>query len=1845
MSSIFPSKLIMTEANWRALILSVSSIVLLITIFCLSQGITVIFMHLYYIPIILLAYRYQRSGFWAILLLSLLYLVLVAAFLPGDIIAIQAAAARIFLFVGVGVLGIFISENLVKSRADFEFIRQIHQNVIQNANVWMMILDNTGIVLEWNSAAEKLSGYSSREVKGESDIWKRLYPDREYRKEVSRQINEIISKRSYLENFSTAITTKDGREKTILWNTRELPRTGKDSPLYIGVGVDITDQKEAEDRIRLQAIRTQKLLELNRMKDAPFSEMLAFSLEACLRMTKSRYSFIGMMNSDESIISIRSWSRDVMEECAITDKALDFPISSTGVLGECVRRRTPFILNDYSAPHPAKHGCPEGHVPINRFLSIPLFDGERIVAVIAVANKVDNYDVDDIDALATLGNHLWELLHRREAEDALHDSEERYRAFFNTSRDCVFITTVDGLFIDFNEEAVGLLGYENREDLMGRPVTDVYADPDERSQHIAFISEHGYSKEYPVRLRKKDGTIIDTLVTTVAVRDEKGNIIRFQGTIRDITEQKHAVDALRRSEEKFRDIFDKANDAIEIFKMDRHGKPGKYIDVNEVAAQMLGYTKEEVLQHSPLDFDITDYEKPPYNEIYRELQSGGSVKFETGHRKKDGSVLPVEVNIHIITLLGERVGLSIVRDITERKLAEEALHESEEKFRGVAERSSDLIILTDPDGIATYVSPSVTRILGFPPEEIVGKKPLDFILPDDLEAVYKGLQKNLEGIPTANIEVRIRKKDGSYAIMDISGSAVVEEDRIAGVQVIGRDVTERKKAEHKIKDLNSLLRSIRDVNQLVVQEHDLQALMQGACDILRQTRDYQNIEIALMDDATGTIRPVANSGVYSRRDWKLDLNGKGNASKCIRECLKNRQTILVTDPGSYCTGCDYFKEHAKHDTLIIPILQKKRIVGILSTALLPRHEISQDEITLLEEIAGDLGHARGKYQAEKALTESEEKFRLYIENAPIGVFITDNQGRWLDVNPAASSITGYSSEELMNMRISDVLPPQVLDEAMEHFQKLVETGQDSIETMFVNKSGEMRYWTVDAVRISQDRLLGLAQDITERKLAEAERDRLASVVRHSSELIALTTPERKVIFINEAGAEMIGIRPEDSANHDLMEFIPDHQKELMLNEVLPALVEHGRWEGDLQYQNLKTGGLVDTHAMTFMITDPVTGAPQFLANVSLDITKRKQAEDALRKSKHRSATLLEAIPDMMFVLSRDGVYLDFSVPDKNLLAVPADQIIGKSIRDAGFEKENVDIILQYIGLAIERRELQKFEYELFIGGKKRLYEARLVALSKNEVLGIVRDITERRRAEEALRESEQKFREIFDNINDGIEIIEINEDGNPGRFIDLNAVACLTLQYSKEELLGMGPLDIDTQNFSQPFEEIMNEIFTIGHGTFQTEHRKKDGTVFPVEINTHMVTILGKKVILSVVRDITERKQAEAALRESQQLFSDIISFLPDPTFVIDKEGKVLAWNRALEILSGIPAGDIIGKGDYGYSIWAYGERRPILIDLVLQPDMDYTSVKYKDYHRDGMTVTAEAEITRPDGNMITLSLVASPLIDPDGEITGAIESMRDITRIKETEDELALLNENLEQMVKDRTKELEEEVVARKKAEETIRASLDEKVVLLREIHHRVKNNFQIIISLMNLQMRKAKDPGLKELLQETQDRIRAMSLVHEKLYRSEDLSRIDLSSYLKSLVMQLFASHGEVERKVTLHMEFDRIITDINTAIPLGLAINELVSNALKHAFPGDNTGNITIRGRVTDGEINVSVKDDGIGFPAGFDWRETPTLGLHLVLTLIRQLNGRIEKLETPTGTTFAIIVPAEKGGGKV
>ena len=342
-----------------------------------------------------------------------------------------------------------------------------------------------------------------------------------------------------------------------------------------------------------------------------------------------------------------------------------------------------------------------------------------------------------------------------------------------------------------------------------------------------------------------------------------------------------------------------------------------------------------------------------------------------------------------------------------------------------------------------------------------------------------------------------------------------------------------------------------------------------------------------------------------------------------------------------------------------------------------------------------------------------------------------------------------------------------------------------------------------------------------------------------------------------------------------------------------------------------------------------------------------------------------------------------------------------------------------------------------------------------------------------------------------------------------------------------------------------------------------------------------------------EKKKVDEALRESVLNWARTFEAITDSICLLDTEGRTMQCNGAHLRFVGRSSEDVIGQPCHVLVHGMDGFR----------PDCPFSRMLKSRTHE-------EAEVASGDR---WLYVAVDPILDDVGNLRGAVHIMSDIT--------------------------------ARKKAEEAVKASLAEKEVLLREIHHRVKNNMQVMISLLNLQARNVVDPAAVMMLNESQNRIRTMAIVHEKLYRSDDLSHIDFADYIESLTVHLFQFFSVEPCNVDLLQETETIALDINNAIPCGLILNELISNALKHAFPDGRKGQIKVGFRRRPDELlEMFVRDDGVGFPAGLDFRNTTTLGLQLVNLLTGQLDGTLEKTGE-TGTEFRIVFPESKSRPRV
>ena len=508
-----------------------------------------------------------------------------------------------------------------------------------------------------------------------------------------------------------------------------------------------------------------------------------------------------------------------------------------------------------------------------------------------------------------------------------------------------------------------------------------------------------------------------------------------------------------------------------------------------------------------------------------------------------------------------------------------------------------------------------------------------------------------------------------------------------------------------------------------------------------------------------------------------------------------------------------------------------------------------------------------------ALKESEERFRKIFENSPIGMALVAPDFRFFSVNPAWIAMTGYSEEELLTMSFKDITHPEHLAGDLEHIRELVagKIPVYSVEKRYIHKDGSILWGLLRVTAIRDENgvfrhLAAQIEDITERKRAEAEIAAAQQQYRELFENVSIgilrSTPEPEGAFI-EANPAALRIFEADSREQlfavrpvDL--YADPGQRRRISEEILSKGIIRSR---EVQYKTLK-GNQIWGRISSIRKTS--SGDQTYFDNTLEDITLRKQAEDALRESEAKFRTLFERADDAIFIMNRT-VFLDCNKGTEQIFRCPREQIIGCSPQKFSPElqpdgRRSDEKALEKIAAALSG-EPQSFEWvHCHADGTHFDAEVRLSRVLLNGeyyLQAFVRDITGRRQAEEALRKNEEKFRHVFDWANDAIMLHTLTTKEVPGRFIDVNQVACHILGYSRDELFTRGPPDIVPAEFHPQLEEIVRQAEIKVSVVFETWFLRKDGTTFPVESSGHLITYGGKKIWISHIRDIRGRRQAE----------------------------------------------------------------------------------------------------------------------------------------------------------------------------------------------------------------------------------------------------------------------------------------------------------------------------------------------------------------------------------------------------
>lgn len=432
-----------------------------------------------------------------------------------------------------------------------------------------------------------------------------------------------------------------------------------------------------------------------------------------------------------------------------------------------------------------------------------------------------------------------------------------------------------------------------------------------------------------------------------------------------------------------------------------------------------------------------------------------------------------------------------------------------------------------------------------------------------------------------------------------------------------------------------------------------------------------------------------------------------------------------------------------------------------------------------------------------------------------------------------------------------------------------------------------------------------------------------------------------------------------------------------------------------------------------------------------------------------------------------------------------------------------------------------------------------------------------------------------------------------GQILLVNAQLERLFGYKRTDLIG------------QPVEILIPERFRHAHPGFRKDFaakpqsramgvgrdlfgRRGDGSEFPIEIGLNPIESDGATLTLAVIVDITQRKRQEERFRR-------VVEYTPSAMVMVDSKGRIVLANAQAGQLLGYAADALLNLPVETLVPERFRGHHPVFRNAFLNSPQPRP-----------MGIGRDLFARRSDGSEFPVEIGLNPIETDEGPMV--LAAIVDITE--------------------------------RRRNQTRLEGALTEKTVLLNEVHHRVKNNLQVISSLLNLQARHLDDENVKAVLTESQNRVKAMALTHQLLYERKDFSSIELTEYLQRLTQLLAGSYRNPSHEITLDLQQppQPLLLDLERAIPCGLMVNELVANAFKHAFPGAKGGRIGVALKAEGSDVVITVEDDGIGLPEGFDLANVRSLGLQLVPMLVEQIHGAL-RVQRAQPTRFEIRFPQQ------
>jgi len=887
------------------------------------------------------------------------------------------------------------------------------------------------------------------------------------------------------------------------------------------------------------------LVELNQSVNLSLNELYDFALEKAISLCQSKIGFIGFLNQDESIVSIYTWSSSVMKTCEVKDKYMDFDVQKSGIWGEVIRQRKPVIINDFKADNPLKRGTPEGHVPITNYLSIPVFEENKIVAVLAVGNKEEDFNDTNIQVLTLLMDGVWNIVKQINSQIELEQK--------NTLIQTILDNLPIGLALNTINE-----GYAT---YMNKKFSEIYGWPEEELTSIASFFQKVFQDEtYRKPLIERIMSDINSRIAenmhweNLEVTHKNGNkkivnvvnIPLFEqntmvSTVMDITELKQIESELIKAKENAEDSNAKYENLIQsvgegFLKADKQGYITK---ANITIAEMCGYKSPEEM----LGINMTKlYANPTDRDSMLEaINKNGVVKnYELELKKKDGTSFWSLNNIsHIVNDEGNIIATQgLILDITAKKEAEFALSESELRWKFAIEGNSDGLWDWNFITNEVFFSEQWKKMLGLSANDI-SKNVEEWekrVHPDDKEKVFNDINKHLSGVTDLYVnEHRVLCKDNSYKwILDrgkiISYTSDNKPERMIGTH---SDISKRKNAEEALLENQYRFEKAQALGHVGNWEYNLES------------------ELFWVSDE-------------SKKIYGFDLDSNNISTEQVENCIPERERV-------HQAVIDLIVHDKKYDLEfeIIPADKTPRKI-IHSIA-----ELERDTSNNPLRVRGVILDITERKEAEQEVILSKEKLKKAQQIGNVGHWeynIQHNKLYWSDQMYRIYEVSTDKFETTFE-NVVQLFHPEDKQNVIDEYNKSVENKTNfEITHRIITQSGNLKYITERASTKYNENgqalsTLGTILDVTKLKLAEQTlniaKKEADKANRLKSEFLAnmsheLRTPLNAILGFSRLTSRSPHLSPEDKENLGIIRRSGEHLLSL-INDVLDmSKIEAGR---------------------------------------------------------------------------------------------------------------------------------------------------------------------------------------------------------------------------------------------------------------------------------------------------------------------------------------------------------------------------------------------------------------------------------------------------------------------------------------------------------------------------------------------------------------------------------------------------------------------------------------------------------------------------------------------------------------